>query len=271
MIRTIERFSDIEYLAEDQEYELTATAEIIQQKHLWGFVDSGLIGPDPKREYERLNSSINQVIQFCEKYSLPYEVFESEEYSNVSNTYSGGIKGRKKTVKKRIVFTVTGQVGKALRIDKHEKEIKAIKASYISKSGDWYSRFKNSEAVREIAYETISEINKYLDECRKKSEKSSCSISFECYDKDIYIRNDGDDYSVIEFNALGYENLESSQQKAAVIASVIPYLEKEYLSPPENCYLFDRHEVVAYMRYGYGISLGFSLKKDGTTKKLKAW
>lgn len=276
MLRSINNLSDIQYIAEDQDYELTVIANINQQKSLWGFVDSGLIGPDPKREYDRLNSSINEVIQFCKANSLPYEVFESEEYSTVSNTYSsyssGGIKGRTKTVKKRIVFTVTGQVSRALMKDKRDKEIKAIETAYISKSGDWYDRFRNSEAVRMIASETISCINKCLEEYRNVSEHSSCAINFECYDKDILIRKKSDDnYYAIEFNSLGYENLQSEQQKAAVIASVIPYLEKAYLSPPEHCYLYDLGFIAAYMRTGYGICLEFSSRTERPNKNLKAW
>ncbi len=256
---------------EDKEYEYKVSGQIIEIKGLFGFKEMKLEGPDPKEVYNSLNSSINKVVQFCKKYGLPYEVSEYVEYDKETASFSGGRRGRMKNITREIVFTVTSEVAQKLLHDYYANRTNRTSTYLIQRSGNWYDSLKNSQAVKAVAAEMISYIEKYIENENDKSGKRF-SFDYQCNRRatiidDLY----NNKQATIDYEKLGYECLGSKEQEAAVTAAVIPYILKEYKNRKD---IFDImfEEASTYNNYNTAL-ISITLKSDeaNVKKPLKSW
>ena len=255
----------------DKEYEYKTSADICQKKGLFGYndfrVDGGI---SPERLYEGVNAGIDQFVQFCRKYDLPYEVNESTDFSG-DRVFTGGVKGRTKTVKKEIVCTVTSEVAQKLLHESYAKRTDETQKYFTIKSGDWYDRIKNSEAVKAVADEMISYIDKYIENEDDKT-RTGFSFKYQCNRWETQISEFlGKNPIAIAYEDLGYESLGSEEQEAAVTAAVIPHILKEYKSRQD---VFDISFSRASVYNNYNQAwIGITLKSDepNVKKSLKSW
>lgn len=257
---------------EDKEYEYIVEDKICQKKGLMGYRDFKIDFRDPNEIMQRINANINEFVQFCNKYGISYNVSETEEYSSDCH-FTGGVKGRVKTVKKEIIFTVTSNVRQKLIHEKCTRDLEKTKEYFISQAGDWYYRMKTSEAVMDIAEKMYAFVNAIKAD-RAKEAEAYYYMFYKCDRFETCVKHllgQHEELS-LKYEELGYENLGSEEQCAAVTAALLSILEEKIKSDPE---IFDINasESAEYSRID-SVLFTIILRADeveAKKKQLKSW
>ena len=258
---------------EDKEYEHKVSGKIVEMKGLFGFKETRLDESDPEREYRRLDSCINEFVQFCKQYDLPYEVSESVEYGGEQNNFTGGRgkTGRFKHITREVDFTVTSDVAQKLMHELFAKRTDSTVKYFIGRSAGWYDRLKNSEAVRAVANEIISYVEKNI-EGLSAGDKIGGIFEYKCERSGVVIDNVyHNNKAVIGYEELGFEDLGSDEQTAAVTAAVIPLIMEVFKSDPDIFDLYFSQSAI-YNNYNAShICIQIAEKENRDKKKLKSW